>query len=128
MSHFTRVTTRIHDLDCLKQALDDLNYQYDEGGVEVKGYQGITENVDLAVRTGTCYDIGFRLEQETYEMIADWWGVQRYAEIEQQAFEDQVAQRYAYHKTVNELEARGFHITYEEVNEENVIELTVRWF
>jgi hypothetical protein len=54
--------------------------------------------------------------------------VERYAKIEQQAFTDQVTQRYAYHKTVNELETRGFYIADEEVTEENVIELTVRWF
>lgn len=128
MSHFTSVKTKIHDLACLKPALDDLNYHYEEGRVQVKGFQGITENVDLAVHTGTDYDIGFRLQGEVYEMIADWWGVERYAKIEQQAFTDQVTQRYAYHKTVSELEARDFYIADEEVTEENVIELTVRWF
>lgn len=126
MSHFTRVKTKIHDVACLKQALDDLNYRYEEGRVQVKGFEGITENVELAVRTGTDYDIGFRLQEEAYEMIADWWGVERYARVEQQAFTDQVTQRYAYHKTVDELEARGFYIADEEVTEENVIELTVR--
>ena len=126
MSHFTRVRTKIHDVACLRQALDDLHYRYEEGRVQVKGFQGITENVELAVRTGTNYDIGFRLQEEAYEVIADWWGVERYAKIEQQAFTDQVTQRYAYHKTVDELEARGFYIADEEVTEENVIELTVR--
>jgi hypothetical protein len=126
MSHFTKVKTKIHDVACLKRALDDLHYQYEEGHVQVKGFQDITENVELAVRTGTNYDIGFRLQEEAYEMIADWWGVERYTRIEQQAFTDQVTQRYAYHKTVDELEARGFYIADEEVTEENVIELTVR--
>jgi hypothetical protein len=128
MSHFTKVRTKIHDRACLKQALEDLNYRYEEGRVQVKGYQNITENVDLAVRTGTGYDIGFRFQEQAYEMVADWWGVERYAQIEQQAFTDQVTQRYAYHKTMEELEARGFYVAEEEVTEENVIELTVRWF
>ena len=128
MSHFTKVRTKIHDLACLRQALDDLNYTFEEGSTQVKGFQGITEDVDLAVRTGTNYDIGFRRQEETYEMIADWWGVERYVKIEQQAFTDQVTQRYAYHKTVDELEARSFYIADEKVTEENVIELTVRWF
>ena len=128
MSHFTKVKTKIHDLACLKLALGDLNYRYEEGRLQVKGYQNIAENVDLAVRTGTGYDIGFRRQEEVYEMIADWWGVECFAEIEQQAFTDQVTQRYAYHKTVEELEARGLYIAEEEVSEENVIELTVHWF
>ena len=128
MSHFSKIRTEIRDLDYLKQALDDLHFRYDTGHVHIRGYRGSTADVELAVRTNSEYDIGFYLDGENYQMIADWWGVETDTDIRQQDFANQVAQRYAYHKTVNELESRGFYVAEEEANEENVIELTVRWF
>jgi hypothetical protein len=128
VSHFTKVKTKIHDLASLKKALDGLHYQYEEGHMQVKDFYKQITDVNLAVRTGTGDDIGFRLEGDVYEMIADWWAVERSAKIKQQVFIDQVTQQYAYNKTVTELESRGFYIANEEKTQENVIQLTVRWY
>jgi hypothetical protein len=127
MSHITRIQTKIKDIKYLRQALRDQNYQFEEGALAVGGYFGDTETVSLAVRTGTGYDIGFRQKDEVYECVADWWGVEHFADIQQKQFLDQVTQRYAYHKTVDELENQGYYVASEEVTQENVIELVVRW-
>jgi hypothetical protein len=127
MSHFTRVQTKIRELPFLEHALRDLSYRYETGSVNVRGYRGIVEPVEVAIRTGSNYDIGFRLEGESYACVADWWGVERYAAIQQQQFLTNVTQRYAYHKTLETLSQQGLQVAHEQVTEENVIELVVRW-
>ena len=49
MSHFTKVHTKITDLECLKQALEDLQYAYREGEVRVRGWRGQWSEADLVV-------------------------------------------------------------------------------
>lgn len=121
MSHFTRIKTKIQDIENLKRALNDLHYQFETGQLNVRGYQGKTEAVELAIRTETNFDIGFRQEGDIYECVADWWGVK----LKQEEFLNQVNQRYAYHRTVQELERQGYHVAEEQVTAENVIEMVV---
>src|SRR5919202_305429 len=101
MSHFTKVQTKISDLDCLKQALEDLQYTCREGEVRVRGWRGQWSEADLAVDLGGPYNIGFRkAAQGNYEVVADWWGV--------------------------EVRRRGFSVAEDETLEDNTIRLVVR--
>jgi len=127
LSHFTKIKTAITDVTCLKRALDTLQFSYSEGQGVVKGWMGNTETAGLVVHANDRYDIGFRTNAETYEIVADWWGVEHSSSIRQQTFADQVMQQYAYHKTVQELEERGLSIVQQTVTAEHVIELTVNW-
>jgi len=52
MSHFTKVQTKITDLDCLKQALEDLQYICREGEVRVRGWRGQWSQADLVADLG----------------------------------------------------------------------------
>jgi len=128
MSHFTRLQTKIRDKDMLKLALKDLNLQVEEGQVEVRGYQGAIQSVDMVAHTKSDYDIGFYQKKDVFECVADWWGVERYSGIKQQSFMDKLSQRYAYHKTLQELENQGFYVAEEEITDEDVIEITVKWY
>jgi hypothetical protein len=132
MSHFTKIKTQISDIENLKAALHDLKYRFEEAAagqkLSIKGFGDALEAVDLAVRTGSKYDIGFQWQQEAYQVVADWWGVENLTPIRQEAFTNQVTQRYAYHKTIHELEAHDFYVEEEEVNAEQVIVLTVKWY
>ncbi len=125
MSHFTRVKTKLHDLDCLQQALTDLNLRHETGQVQVSNYYHEMETVDVLVYTNSDYNIGFKQQEDAYEMVADWWGVERSTPIRQKTFTDQVTQRYAYNMTVRELREHGLEVVDEKVTPENVIELTV---
>jgi hypothetical protein len=125
MSHFTRVKTRLHDLDCLQQALTDLKLRHETGQVQVSNYYHQMETVDVLVHTNSDYNIGFKQQEDAYEMVADWWGVENHTPIRQKTFTDQVTQRYAYNMTVRELREHGLEVVDEKVTPENVIELTV---
>lgn len=130
MSHFTKIKTKLREKESLKQALQDLHLSVSEGELTVRGFGGKTERAEIVAGTGTDYDIGFRLEQEAYECVADWWGLSRYAHLEQTAFMNQVTQRYAYHETLQQIHnnplLKNAEIE-EHVTEEQVIELVVRW-
>lgn len=75
MSHFTSIKTKIVEKKYLKQALSDLGHAYQDGNVQIRGYNGNRTQVEIAVPTKSSgYDIGFRKSGNAYEAVADWWG------------------------------------------------------
>lgn len=122
MSHFTRVRTQIVELAYLKQALDDLAYRYEEGQLKIRGYRGRTTPVDLKVHTKG-YPIGFQKAGDAYELVADWWGVRG---VNKKSFLQEITRRYAYHAAREKLEAQGFALVSEEVQEDEQIHLVLR--
>ena len=129
MSHFTKLKTEFKDIDSIKKALADLGYRYEHvpnQQLTIAGFADSEEVVELAIRTGTRYDVGFRKATTAYEVVADWWGVERHTELREETFVGSIMQRYAYHKTVSELETHDFYID-NEVEEEGTIILTVKW-
>lgn len=132
MSHFTTVQTRIHDLVCLKQALEDLGYTFVEAqagqAVKVRGYLDQKEHADLVIQASRTYDIGVRVTKEGVVFVADWWGVETTRGLTEQQFVHAVTQRYAYRKVRQELEKRGYALASEETTEDHSIHLKVRRF
>lgn len=131
MSHFTSVKTKLKDIQCLKQALEDLKYEFVEAdehqGVQVRGYNNQHETADMCIRVSKKYDVGVKITEHGVEFLADWWGVETTHGLTEDEFVNKLTQRYAYHKVVKEIEARGFSLE-EEETEENTIQLTVsKW-
>ncbi len=125
MSHFTRIKTQMVEKEYLTQALKDLGYTpIDRGNVEIRGYGGNRTDVEIKIPTKSPgYDIGFRRAGNAYEIVADWWGIR---DINQTQFLQQVTQRYAYHAARAKLEAQGFALVNEEVQEGERIHLVLR--
>lgn len=127
MSHFTKVQTKITDLDCLKEALDDMNCAYREGAARVRGWRGQWTEADLVIDTGGPYNIGFRKAgQGSYEVVADWWGIEMRTGLSQTKFLNDLNQRYAYRKVISEVRKRGFSVAEDETLQDNTIRLVVR--
>ncbi len=124
MSHFTTVKTKIVVKEYLEKALDDLQYKWKKGDLEVRGYQGIRTKAEIKINTkNPGYDIGFRKKGTSYEIVADWWGIEN---IEQKDFVKRINQRYAYHAVKAQLEKQDFSFVTEEVKEGNTIHISVR--
>ena len=124
MSHFTTIRTQIVEKEYLKQALQDLGYAYQEGAVKVNGYRGNQTTAELKIATSNAgYDIGFNKTGNSYELIADWWGIR---DLNQQTFVQQLTQRYAYHAACAKLEEQGFSLVSENVEEGQRIHLVLR--
>ncbi len=122
MSHFSRLQTKIVDLAYLKRALTDMNFEFEEGRVKIRGYLGRKMTVDLRVKTPDGYDIGFVKSGDTYEVVADW---DMLKSVEQQAFVKEVMRSYAYHVVRDQLEVQDYCVVQEQRQGETV-SLTMR--
>lgn len=124
MSHFTTIRTRLVSASHLSKALADLGHTVQHGPVTVNGYSGNTTKADLKIATSSSsYDIGFRRHGDTYELVADWWGIRG---IEQNSFLRQLNQRYAYHAAQEALTAEGFTLVEEEQQQDGTLHLVLR--
>ncbi len=130
MSHFTKCELKLTNLNAIKKALADMQMKVNEvvegQTVVVRGYRGDTLQAAMSIDMGT-YDIGVIQNADgTYELSADWWGVETTKGVSQQEFEHQLNQRYQYHNVKEACEAKGYAVE-EEVNEEDgSIRLVVR--
>ena len=110
--------------DHLKQALEDLEIAFEEGDLEIRGYEGIRTPVEIRIPSSNRdYDLGFRKTGETYELVADWYGIQ---DIDRQEFVGTVTQRYAYRVAIDQLRQQNFSVVEEETQADNTIHITVR--
>mgnify|MGYP002480225152 CR=1 FL=1 len=124
MSHFSTLQTKIVVKEYLKKALDDLNYEWEEGNIEVRGYRGNRIPAEIRISTGNpVYDIGFRKQDENYEIVADWWGIKN---IQQEEFVNNLNRRYAYNAVKDQLEQQDFTFVEEEVRADKSIRISVR--
>jgi hypothetical protein len=130
MSHFTKCDLKITNLVALKRALEDLKHTFTEASVEqqavVRGYKGAKLNAELSIDMGK-YDIGVVKQADgTYELVADWWGVETTRGVTEKEFVEEVNQRYAYQRVLIACEEQGY--TLEETKEEQTgsISLTMK--
>jgi len=124
MSHFTTIRTQLVEASYLERALVDLGHTVQRGPVTVNGYMGNTTRADLKIATANKgYDIGFRRNGPSYELVADWWGING---IDQGSFVKKLTQRYAYHAAQAALKAEGFSLVEEEQQQDGTLHLVLR--
>lgn len=130
MSHFTKCDLRMNNLEAIKRAMADLELEVEEAAagqsVTVRGYRGQTLEAALKVDMGT-YDIGVvAAEDGTFDLVADWWGVETTKGVSEEELKTQLRQRYAYHNVLIACEEKGYAVE-EEVNQEDgSIQLVMR--
>ena len=99
MSHFVRIQTHIREQALLERALSSLGHSFRtsrDDDLAVRGYQGNKSEARLVVDTGTAYDIGFERSGESFDIVADWWGVEGNSSIRKQEFTQSVQRAYAF--------------------------------
>ncbi|MBE9233629.1 DUF1257 domain-containing protein [Cuspidothrix issatschenkoi LEGE 03284] len=123
MSHFTTIKVQIKQGEVLYQVLKELGYQVVQN-TQVRGFMGDTTNAEYVIKQSNGYDLGFRKNGESYELVADFWG----AKINQQEFINNISQKYA-HKTLMEtIQTEGFNVEEEEVLADGTVRVVVgRW-
>jgi hypothetical protein len=127
MSHFTRVRTVIRDQAVLEDTLRSLNRRFQVGErVPIRGYQGNTEFGQVVVDTGSKYDIGFQRQADSsFEVLADWWGVQGNTSTKEESFIQEVNRAYAHLTVRKQVLDQGLIIEAERVLDNGEIELVV---
>jgi hypothetical protein len=130
MSHFTKCELKMTNLVALRAALNDLKWQFTEDeqnqAAVVRGFRGDTLKAVMSIDMGR-YDIGvIANENGTYDITADWWGVETTKGVSEEEFKHQLSQRYQYHNVKQACEDKGYAVE-EELNEEDgSIRLVVR--
>lgn len=130
MSHFTKCALKMTNLAAIKKALADMQLAFTEAeqgqSVTVRGYRGDKLQAAISIDMGR-YDIGVIDNQDgTYDLIADWWGVETTKGVSEEEFKNALSQRYQYHNVKMACEDKGYTVE-EEVNEEDgSIRLVVR--
>jgi hypothetical protein len=118
------------NLEAIKLALKDLDMQFTEAEdnqtVNVRGWRGQELGGKLSINMGK-YDVGVVQNADgTFDLVADWWGVETTKGISETELKNQLSQRYQYHNVKMACEAKGYSVE-EEVNQEDgSIQLVVR--
>ena len=108
MSHFTKIKTKIYEIEILKSALNNLGYKFSENVSSLKDYQGRTTNIDLLINLNSSYDIGFhRTIDGSYEIVADWYGVKV---VTKESFISNLMQTYSLELIEQEMKKKGYNI------------------
>lgn len=110
------------NLAAIKKALADMQVKFVEAeqgqSVTVRGYRGDSLKAAISIDMGR-YDIGVVDNQDgTFDITADWWGVETTKGVSEEEFKHQLSQRYQYHNVKQACEEKGYSVE-EEVNEED---------
>jgi len=130
MSHFTKCDLKITNLLALKRALAELGHKFAEAtsehGVEVRGYKGAKLEAEVSIDMGK-YDIGVVKQADgTYEIVADWWGVETTRGVTEKEFVEEVNQKYAYQRVVMACEDQGYTLEETKNEQDGKISLTMK--
>ncbi len=118
MSHFVTLRTDLREREHLLGALEDLEYGVREGdSIPLRGDSRQEESAEIVIDTGCDYEIGFRQRGRHYEIVADWYNIERMTELRRQKFLERLTQRYAYN--IIRDQAREQNLIVEEEQEAN---------
>lgn len=126
MSHFTKIKTKLYNLETLKKSLSDLNIEWTIQTNNVRGYQNTTHEAELVIQQENNHDIGFKWNGTEYELVTDlmFWS----QDMSVDKFLNRINQRYAYNSIIGVSEKEGFNFTQTETAEDGSIRLVLRRF
>ncbi len=132
MSHLTKVKSKIKNLNMLKQSLNEIKMKFVESNIhnklKIKAWNKKNEDILLEIKTGCSYSVGVVLNEEnnTYEFVADWWGVETYTGIIKEDFVNKITQKYAYNNVMDKIKDKGYELVTEEIDENKNIRIVLR--
>jgi hypothetical protein len=71
MSHFTKIKTKLYNLEILKKSLEDLSLKTEFESKEIRGYNDQTHVAELVIKQMNNHDIGFTWNGSEYELVTD---------------------------------------------------------
>jgi len=126
MSHFSQLKTQIRDLSVLESALSDLGVPWQAGRQTLRGYQGSTATAEVVIPQDNGYDIGFRWNGSSYELVADMQFWQMPWSVE--SFLQKVTQKYALKAVLSASQDQGFSVAEQTQQADGSVRLVLqRW-
>ena len=126
MSHFTKIKTKLYNLETLKRSLSDLNIEWTSEKQEITGYKEQKQVVDLVVTQKNNYDLGFKWNGNEYELVTDLMFWKQPYSVDK--FLNQVNQRYAYNSIIEVGEKEGYSFTEAETVSNGSVRLVLKRF
>jgi hypothetical protein len=126
MSHFTKIKTKLYNLEILKKSLNDLSLETELEKKEIRGYNNQTHVAELVIRQSNNHDIGFAWNGNEYELVTDLMFLKQSCSVDK--FLNQVNQRYAYNSIVQMSEREGFQLAQSKNPQDGSIRLLLRKF
>lgn len=126
MSHFVQIKTVIKERDKLIESLKDLNLEYETADeLYVESYENTKVKVDIKVKTGSKYEIGFRKTPNGFDIVADWWAIENFTQIREKDFFQKILKQYAYNVIKDQIREQNLIIEREETLENGDTVITV---
>ena len=124
MSHFTKIKTKLYNLNILKKSLSDLKLEWTAENQEVRGYKGQKQQAEIVIHQDNNYDLGFKWNGNEYELVADlmFWAQPHSVD----RFLNQVTQRYAYNSIIQVSEKQDFQFVQADNSQNGSIRLLLR--
>ena len=73
------------------------------------------------------YDIGVvKAADGTYELVADWWGIEVTKAVTETEFVEELNQRYAYNRVVMACEEQGYTLEESQDEEDGTIQVAMK--
>ncbi len=124
-SHFSTVSTNLKNKDFLIKSISSVTnctISYDKQNI-VRGYNGNDVLADIVIRQNNGVDIGFKIENGNYEMIADlqFWD----QDIPPDFFLEKITQKYTLDLVLESCKQEGFAIDSINNNAESIINVQV---
>merc|ERR1712238_285445 len=112
-SHFSSIETQLFNKSTLLKALNDLGIktkssQYEGEQIEARGYKGESIMADIVIPQQNNYDVAFRNNGESYELVTDLQFWQQNMPVD--AFMEKVNQRYAINNLIDTSSEDGFNV------------------
>ena len=112
-SHFTSIETQLFHKQTLLKALKDMGVKskalkQDGQQIEARGYKGETIMADIVIPQQNNYDVAFRYNGESYELVTDLQFWQQALPVD--AFMERVNQRYAINNLIDKSSEDGFNV------------------
>ena len=126
MSHFTKIKTKLYDRVIIEKSLSELNIEWESGAEKIRGYNNQEYSADIVIRQKNNYDIGFRWNNNEYELVADLMFWDQSYSIDK--FLNQVHQRYAFNLITKVSEEQNLEFVESGNLEDGSIRLLLRKF
>ena len=128
MSHFSTIKTQLKEADPLIKALNNLGYSINKEEKFVKGYRGISTEVDISINLHSDTKVGFKWDNNSnsYELVTDLdlWKF----ELPVERFISKVTQMYAYQTIISKTQEDGYQIVKQKNKNDGSIELVLtKW-
>lgn len=124
MSHFTKIKTKLYDLNTLKKSLSDLKIEWTLEKTTLNGYNGQSHAADIIIKQENGFDLGFKWNGQQYELVADLMFWSQPCSVDK--FLNQITQSYAYNTILQVSEKQDFQFTQIKNSQDGSIRLLLR--